>query len=125
LIFTQPTKKLLQQRDWITSEYGTLGMTVTTPDVLVRRPDSLPKLFPGKSKMEERFAYGHPADNFYTELINVRFKKSAQIDSLHVGDLLDKELSGDNISNVTFKHSDFKTLQDKEGQKVFGTFTIK
>lgn len=125
LVFSHPTKKLLHHKEWITSEYGTLGITLTTPKVLIREMDSVQKLFPGKTKFEERFSYGSLTGNFYTQVTNVRFKKSAQIDSLNVGDLLDKKMDSDVITNVTFKHTDFTTLQDEKGQKVFGTFNIE
>src|SRR5699024_10085851 len=42
------TEKLLQ-KEWITSEYGKYGITLTTPDVLYRQMDTVPEVFPGKT----------------------------------------------------------------------------
>ncbi len=124
LVFSTPTAKLLKD-DWITSEYGVLGATVTTPKVLMRQMDTVPKLFPTKTEVEERFSYGNIEDNLYIQVTNVRFKKNAKMDTLIVGKLLDKELNDKAVTNLTFKHQDFSTLQNDKGQKVFGTFALK
>lgn len=122
LFSSTSTTKLLKSKDWITSQYGQLGMTLTTPKVLVRNMDSLPEIFPGESEVEEHFSYGSHAKNFYIEAVNVGFKKDSKIDTLRVEELLDKAMASKDIENMTFKHQDFSTLQDKKGQKVFGTF---
>lgn len=124
LVLSHPTEELFQG-DWMTSEYGTLGMSVTTPEVLVREMDSVQKIYPDQAQAEERFSFGNHGDNLFVEVINVRFKKSSKIDSVNVGDLLDLELAKTAISNVTFKHKDFTTLEGEKGQKVFGTFTYQ
>lgn len=124
LVFSNPTKELLHG-DWITSEYGNNGVTVTTPRVLVRQMDTVKSSFPGKTKLEERFSYGSYNGNLFVQVTNIRFKKSAKIDSINVGDILEKRLKSKGIKNVTLKHKDFTTSQDVKGQRVFGTFTIK
>lgn len=118
------TEKLLK-KGWIKSEYGTLGMTIATPEVLVRHTDSLQLVFPGQTQSEERFSFGNIQGRFYTQVTNVRLKKEAQIDSVDVGKLLDTELEFANPDNVTFKNEEFKTLNNEKGQRFFGTFTIE
>ncbi len=122
LIYAESTTNLLQQKDWVSSQYGAFGIDVTTPKVLVREMDSVPKLFPQKSKSEARFSYGSFDQDLYVQVTNVRFKKSAQLDSLDVGELFDKKMESPAIANLTFKHKDFTTLQDLKAQKIFGTF---
>lgn len=124
LVYTQPTEKMLRT-EWIKSEYGTFGMTLSTPEVLVRQMDSVSKIFPNSSETEENFTYGSIRSNFYVKFSNVRFKKSAKIDSLDIGQLLDKALGDTEISNMTFKNQEFKTLKNEQGQKVFGNFFLE
>lgn len=117
------TEKLLKS-DWIKSEYGTLGMTVSTPEVLLRHTDTTDLVLPGKSQSEERFSYGNIRGRFYMQITNVRVKSTAQVDSLDVGKLLDTELAFAKVDNVTFKNEEFKTPHDEKGQRIFGTFTL-
>lgn len=117
----QSSQKLLNT-DWISSEYGALGITLSTPKVLVRNTDSLPPVFAGQSKTEEHFSYGNPKGNLYVEVVNIRFKKDAQVDSIDVGNLLDKIVDPDETSAMTVKNEEFKTAQNRKGQRIFGTF---
>lgn len=124
LMGVQTTEKLLRA-DWTTSEYGSLGMTLTTPEVLLRQMDTVELAFPGKSKTEERFAYGSPESNLYVKVTNIRFKKETKIDSINVDQMLDKAFEETELSTMTFKDQTFKTSQNKEGQKVTGTFSVE
>lgn len=124
LIVSHPTEKLLKG-DWVKSEYGSLGMTISTPQVLTRDMDSLDRIFPEKTKSEERFKSGALSRNLFIQLTNVRFNKGADVDSIDVGDLLDKELENQPVTNVTFMNKDFTTLDNEKGQQVFGTFTYE
>lgn len=117
------TEKLLQ-KEWITSEYGKYGITLTTPDVLYRQMDTVPEVFPGKTEVEEHFSTGKIEGNLFIKTTNIRVKKDAKIDSLDIGDLLDKNLGDADISMMTFKDEEFITRENKKGQKVFGTFRI-
>ncbi len=118
------TEKLLKS-DWIKSEYGTLGMTVSTPEVLLRHMDTTDLVLPGKAQSEERFSFGNIRGRFYVQITNVRVKSTAQVDSLDPGKLLDTELAFAKVDNVTFKNEEFKTPHDEKGQRIFGTFTLE
>lgn len=124
LIAAHPTEKMLQ-KEWIKSEYGAFGMTLSTPDVLLREMDSIEPVFPGQTESEERFYSGNLKNNLLIQLSNVRFKESAKIDSIDVGDLFDKAMESESVSNITFKNKDFTTLNNEQGQQVSGTFTYE
>lgn len=123
LLYSTPTETLLKG-DWVKSEYGMLGMTVTTPQVLYRQLDSTKLLFPQKTQLEEHFSQGDINGNLLVNLLNVHFKKEAKLDTLNVGELLDKTLAPYHVANITFKHNDFKTYDNDIGQRVFGTFKL-
>src|SRR5699024_4984238 len=118
-----PTEKLLK-KEWITSEYGTLGITLSSPEILRRHTDTTDLVFPGKAESEERFSFGNIKGRFYTQVTNVRVHKLAKIDSIDVGRLLDTELAFAEADNVTFKSEEFRTLNNEKGQRVFGNFTV-
>lgn len=122
LVSSHPTQKMLK-KDWVKSEYGSLGMTLSTPEVLIRQMDTVGAIFPRKTKSEERFSFGELKRNFYIKLTNIRFKKEAEMDTIDVGGLLDQTMEEKEISNATVKNQDFTTLNGEEGQKLFGTFT--
>ncbi len=122
--FSNPTTEKLLKQEWITSEYGKYGITLTTPEVLYRQMDTVPEIFPGKTEIQERFSSGKIEDNLYIKTTNIRAKKDAKIDSIDVGDLLDKSLGDADISMMTFKDEEFITRENKIGQKIFGTFRI-
>lgn len=124
LFVSHHTQKLLK-KEWIKSEYGAMGMTVSTPDVLKRKADSTLSVFPDKADLEERFSDGNLKGRFYAQVTNVRFKEGTRLDSVDVGTLLDKELEGQGVDNVTFKNEAFKTLSNEKGQRIFGSFTVE
>lgn len=117
-------EKLLKQ-DWVTSEYGKLGITLKTPDALIRQ-DAREKqeTFPGKTQIEENFTFGKLDSDLYINAINIRVKKDAKIDSIDVGDMLDKAIGDSDISLMTFKNDEFTTLDNVKAQRISGAFTI-
>lgn len=120
----QNTEKLLKQ-EWVTSEYGKLGITLKTPDVLMREMnEEVKESFPGKTQVEEHFSYGNIDSDLFIKTTNIRVKKDAQIDSIDVGEMLDKSLGDTEVSMLTYKNEEFKTLDNVKAQKVFGTFMI-
>lgn len=123
LVNTQSTEKLLKQ-DWIKSEYGAYGITLTTPDVLRREMEEVPEVFPGKTQIEENFSYGDIEDDLYIKATNIRIKKGEKLDSINVEDLLDKALGDIDASLMTFKNEEFITLENQKAQKIFGTYTL-
>jgi len=123
LVNTQSTEKLLK-KDWIKSEYGAYGITLTTPDVLRREMQEVPHIFPDKSQIEENFSYGNIEKDLYIKATNIRIKKGAELDSIDVEHLLDTALGDINASMMTFKDEEFITLDNQRGQKIFGTFTL-
>lgn len=123
LVNKQSTEKLLK-RDWIKSEYGAYGITLTTPDVLRREMEVTPQVFPDKTQIEENFSFGDIDKDLYIKATNIRIKKGAELDSINVEHLLDKSLGDIDAAMMTFKDEEFITLDNQKGQKIFGTFTL-
>jgi len=120
---SQSTEKLLKG-NWISSEYGKYGITLTTPDVLRREVQDQPEVFPHQSEIEENFSYGNILGNIYIKATNIRIKKDAKLDSIDVEHLLDTALGEIDASMMTFKTEEFITLENKKAQRIFGTFTL-
>lgn len=124
-LFTSHSTKKMLKRDWFKSEYGVKGVQLSTPEILVRKMDTVKTPYSGKTAVNERFSFGGHDQNLFVEVTNIRFKKSAEIDSVDVGELLDKKFDTDSIKYATFKHEDFTSASGDEGQKVFGTFKLE
>lgn len=124
MVYTPPLKKMMKS-EWITSEYGTLGMTVTTPEVLVREMDTVLFVFPGKTSTEEHFSYGDIGKSLHIRVSNMRFREDAQLDSLDLGKMVDRALPQENVANMIVKNQEFITAKNEKGQKLFGSFVYE
>jgi LPXTG-motif cell wall-anchored protein len=118
------TKELLEG-DWIRSEYGTPPVTITTPEVLVRkaieREDELQEMLLGS----ETFDAGTLEDNLYTLLITGPVNPEGDFDLQKAVDGIYENLESQGARNIIMKEEDFSTINNAEGIKVFGTFDLE
>ncbi|OEY72156.1 BatD family protein [Salegentibacter salarius] len=118
------TKELLEG-DWIRSEYGTPQVTITTPEVLVRktvdRDDELQEMLLGS----ETFDAGTLEGNLYTLLITGPVNPQADFDLQKAVDGIYESLEAQGARNIIMKQEDFSTINNTEGIKVFGTFDLE
>jgi hypothetical protein len=118
------TKELLEG-DWIRSEYGTPPVTITTPEVLVRkevkRSDELQEMLLGS----EAFDAGTLEGNLYTLLITGPVNPEGDFDLQKAVDGIYESLEAQGARNIIMKQEAFSTINNAEGIKVFGTFSLE
>ncbi len=118
------TKELLEG-DWIRSEYGTPPVTLTTPEVLVRKAveheDELQEMLLGS----ETFDAGTLEGNLYTLLITGPVNPEGDFDLQKAVDGIYENLESQGARNIIMKEEDFSTINNAEGIKVFGTFNLE
>ena len=118
------TKELLEG-DWIRSEYGTSSVTITTPEVLVRkavdRDNELQELLLGS----ETFDSGTLESNLYILLITGPVNPQSDFNLDKAVDGIYENLENQGASNIIMKEEEFSTLNNAKGIKVFGTFNLE
>ncbi|WP_339647815.1 LPXTG cell wall anchor domain-containing protein [uncultured Salegentibacter sp.] len=118
------TKELLEG-DWIRSEYGTPSVTITTPEVLVRkavdRDNELQELLLGS----ETFDSGTLESNLYILLITGPVNPQSDFNLDKAVDGIYENLENQGASNIIMKEEEFSTLNNAKGIKVFGTFNLE
>ena len=140
-ILGHPSKELLEEKDWVTSEYGAPGVIITTPKVLERENIELPEQLQGKIQISA-FKYGGPMSNIG---IIVRSTKKATSEPLggHEGDQGQQQAQENSIDltqvaeerlkeferagaeNIITKAEQFITPNGQEGLKTYGTASFK
>ncbi|MBT8288913.1 MAG: hypothetical protein HKN00_02845 [Flavobacteriaceae bacterium] len=132
-VFGHPTKTLLENRDWVRSEYGAPGVTISTPEVLERQSGELSPELEGKVQ-KVTFGYGKLGSNLYitvsTTKINPELQAEASGESDSGQPAIDLRqaaegtlvtLEGLGVQNIITKNEQFITPNGQEGLKTFGT----
>jgi LPXTG-motif cell wall-anchored protein len=118
------TKELLEG-DWIRSEYGMPSVTITTPEVLVRkavdRDNELQELLLGS----ETFDSGTLESNLYILLITGPVNPQSDFNLDKAVDGIYENLENQGARNIIMKEEEFSTLNNAKGIKVFGTFNLE
>lgn len=125
-LFGNDTKELLKS-DWITSTYGTPGVSVATPKVLVRQiNDSLPLDVKSFSD-NETFASGNAKGDLYIAVSTKKIRKqdnkpppTQQPDTTSI--LAHLGVVG--ARNILIKNEEFSTAEGAHGQKLTGQFSL-
>ena len=135
-ILGNQNKELLETKEWVTSEYGAPGITITTPVVLERMPTpELPEELKDKVKMV-MFGYGGIGSNLDILVSSSKFappeesqssgsgeekQKGNQIDlnKAAEGSLSNLEQKG--ARNIITRSEQFITPNGQEGLKTYGT----
>ncbi|WP_417885404.1 BatD family protein [Zunongwangia sp.] len=122
--FGNASKELLEG-DWVRSAYGTPEISVTTPDVLVRKEMKLSEDATKTYANSEHFEYGSLVANFYTGLTTRIFSKKGQFDLKTGVDGIYKDLEKRGAKNIVMKQEDFSTINGAKGVKVYGTLEVE
>ncbi|SFJ46002.1 BatD family protein [Myroides guanonis] len=119
------TKRLLN-REWITSTYGSPGITVSTPKVLSRYNDpTVQQTLPTGVTNVQQFLTGDINDPLHVLLNNITMEKEDTFDKKliisHSINIITQQFKA---SNVKFDESDFENSNGISGTKVTGSYTI-
>lgn len=138
-ILGHESKELLEERDWVTSEYGAPGITITTPKVLERKPSDVPENLKGKMEISA-FGYGGPSTNIDIAVISTKVASNeppggqsgedsnAQENKIDLGEVAEghlKSFEQRGAQNIITKREQFITPNGQEGLKTFGTGDFK
>lgn len=123
-LFGNSTEQLYEA-DWITSEYGNPGISISTPKVLVRKDEKdIPKEVMAMVKEMQTFEFGGYFDEYFIAVSTLKYKKDTKID-------LDKALEGGlqgmeskGAQNIIVKTEDFNTGEGLSGRKAYGTMNM-
>jgi len=133
-IIGHQSKELLETKEWVTSEYGAPGVTITTPKVLKRQNFEIPEELKGKMKVTA-FAYGGLNTTLDIFVMTTKFNpdqlQSQQggnqegdennIDLVKTAENQLKQLEAQGAENIIAKNEQFITPNGQEGLKTFGT----
>ncbi len=132
-IIGHPSKELLEEKEWITSEYGAPGITISTPKVLERMSVNLPEQLEGKVKVT-MFGYGSLLEQFNVAVSTTKFASAEppdpanqkedsnnQIDLNQAAEGNLKTFEQNGVQNLITKNEQFITPNGQEGLKTFGT----
>ncbi len=138
-ILGHPSKELLEEKDWVTSEYGAPGVTITTPKVLERKPSNVPEHLKGKVEIAG-FGYGGINSNIDIAVVSSKFASTEppgghdqaqpkenenKIDLNQVAEGYLKEFESKGTENIITKSEQFITPNGQEGLKTYGTADFK
>lgn len=133
-VFGHPSKELLEG-EWVTSEYGSPSVKISTPRVLVRTDlkKILPKNGTALIKDMQSFTYGSFNDNFYIMLSTLQYKQDpnaggqggqGKIDLQKSLEAALQSLEAQGAQNMIVKQEDFETNEGGvKGIKGYGTFS--
>ena len=128
-IIGHESKELLEIKDWVSSEYGAPGITITTPKVLERLKPEIPEEL--KDKLETAmFGYGSLISHINivvsTTLFNIQptdgeEESENKIDLYQAAEGTIKTLESKGVVNIIVKNEQFITPNGADGLKTFGT----
>jgi hypothetical protein len=120
-VFSEPTKQLAEG-EWVKSEYGNPGVTIETPQVLVRKDEStLPPGTMALVKDMQSFAMGSIEKHFYVEVATLSFKEERDVNFADWSDGIIKTWESKGVKDVLLKTEAFKTNEGMEGVRIYGT----
>ncbi|MCS4239247.1 hypothetical protein M2306_003067 [Myroides gitamensis] len=127
-LFTFNSSKRLLQQEWINSTYGSgVGLTVSTPDVLVRKND--PTV--GDSGIDgidniQQFKSGELGDPIYITLSTIQTGKDFKYTEEEIIDhSLKLIIKNYDVDNIELSHEKFENASGLTGLKAKGDFTLK
>ena len=134
-IFGDSSLELLEEKDWVTSEYGAPGVIITTPKVLERKPSNVPEHL--KDQMQvATFGYGNANTNFDIVVMSTKMATTEppggeqqeatkedenKIDLIQVAEEHLKNFENRGTKNIITKSEQFITPNGQEGLKTYGT----
>ena len=128
-VLRNPSKLLLEKKQWVTSEYGAPGVTISTPEVLERQIVELPEEMKGKVQMTT-FTFAGIDTPFGIVINSSKYaaksdengkEEETPIDVLKVAEGVLDSFEKNGTKNITSRNEQFITPNGQEGVKTFGT----
>ena len=128
-VLRNPSKLLLEKKQWVTSEYGAPGVTISTPEVLERQIVELPEEMKGKVQMTT-FTFAGIDTPFDIVINSSKYaaksdengkEEETPIDVLKVAEGVLDSFEKNGTKNITSRNEQLITPNGQEGVKTFGT----
>jgi hypothetical protein len=116
-----PTKELLEEKEWITSTYGSPPITIETPRVLLRQESNLPPELKESIKELQIFGYRSAIGLFTVGVTSTRLNKPEEVDLQQSVDVFIKNLENQGAKNIVTKTDEFTTIGGVKGIKIYGS----
>jgi len=116
-----PTKELLEEKEWITSTYGSPPITIETPRVLLRQEANLPPELKESIKELQIFGYRSAIGLFTVGVTSTRLNKPEEVDLQQSVDVFIKNLENQGAKNIVTKTDEFTTIGGVKGIKIYGS----
>lgn len=119
------TKELLQT-NWISSTYGFPGVSLTTPEVLIRQgmEDAQEVIKQNASTSIESFSSGEIQHNLYVMVNTISSAEQLEIDLSKTVDGVYAFMEQQGAENIMVKDENFTTNSGIEGIRITGSFNI-
>jgi hypothetical protein len=116
-----PTKELLEEKEWITSTYGSPPITIETPRVLLRQEANLPPELKESIKELQIFGYRSAIGLFTVGVTSTRLNKPEEVDLQQSVDVFIENLENQGAKNIVTKTDEFTTIGGVKGIKIYGS----
>ncbi len=120
-----PSKKMLDTKEWVSSSYGYPPITIETPEVLIRQKNKIPSEAKEKIKELQTFAYTNSAALFTIATTSTTFTSEEEPDHQKSLEHLIKNFEKKGAKNIITKAEEFTTLAGVKGLKTYGSAKFK
>ena len=112
---------LLETKDWVTTEYGSPGITLKTPEVLTRELSNPTFKYENSSNLSE-FGFFNHNNSMQIYVSNTKFNDKINPENFqkYVDNSLDI-IEAMGLSNILVKYEMFTTPNEAEGIRVYGS----
>lgn len=116
-----PTKELLEEDNWVASDYGVPAIHLETPKVLKRLETKLPEAMDTIVQENHTFGYGSLLDMFYISVSTTSLKQGYQADANLILKAKEDFLANSGGKNMFIKQDEFTTNDGISGVKIHGS----
>lgn len=115
-----PSKKMLDTKEWVSSSYGYPPISLETPEVLMRQKTKIPAEAQEKIKELQTFAYTNKAALFTIATTSTTFTTEEEPDFQKSVEHLIKNFEKKGAKNIITKNEEFTTISGVKGLKTYG-----
>lgn len=115
-----PSKKMLDTKEWVSSSYGYPPISLETPEVLIRQKTKIPAEAQEKIKELQTFAYTNKAALFTIATTSTTFTTEEEPDFQKSVEHLIKNFEKKGAKNIITKNEEFTTISGVKGLKTYG-----
>ncbi|RKR14962.1 hypothetical protein CLV91_1044 [Maribacter vaceletii] len=120
-----PSKKMLDNKEWVSSSYGYPPISLETPEVLIRQKTKIPAEAKEKIKELQTFAYTNKAALFTIATTSTTFTSEEEPDFQKSVEHLIKNFEKKGAKNIITKSEEFTTISGVKGLKTYGNAKFK